>query len=399
MRICRSALRVAAGHPVYLVVYVVFLSLVGVFIVRGTAAPAAQAASPAALRADLVVVDRDGSDASRALAEYLAREHTVLDVPDEAFALQDALATSAADAVIVVPEGFGAACLDAARAGGGLPELRIAYGASTQEAALAEQEARRWVSLLGAAAVLEPDASMADAARLASEAGGQRAATEVLAAPASAGGTASLQAYLNFSTYTLTCSVVVCAGLVLSTMGERRLRSRMLASPVHPRRASAQVLSACAVLTAAVWAFTCAVGLAASGVAGSSAPPAHVALALAAFLVFAAVPLALAFLLAQLGLREEGLNALGNIGGMLMSFLGGAWVPLSMLGEPVRTLSRFSPTSWTADAVGALLSAPSLTAELLGRVAVDVGVTALFAIAIASVAFALARNAPAAAAS
>ena len=104
-------------------------------------------------------------------------------------------------------------------------------------------------------------------------------------------------------------------------------------------------------------------------------------------------------LLAQLGLREEGLNALGNIGGMLMSFLGGAWVPLSMLGEPVRTLSRFSPTSWTADAVGALLSAPSLTAELLGRVAVDVGVTALFAIAIASVAFALARNAPAAAAS
>ena len=44
-------------------------------------------------------------------------------------------------------------------------------------------------------------------------------------------------------------------------------------------------------------------------------------------LVFALVPLALAFALAQLRMSEEGLNALGNIGGMLMSFLGGAWVP------------------------------------------------------------------------
>lgn len=141
MRIFRTALSIALRHPIYLGVYVLFLSAIGSFI-TGSAVyvdEAAETYEPA--RASIAVVDRDGSELSRALRDHLATQNDVVDVSDEPFALQDALATSQANVAVVVPEGFGDALLDAARTGGDLPSIEVAYGGYTQAAALAEQQA------------------------------------------------------------------------------------------------------------------------------------------------------------------------------------------------------------------------------------------------------------------
>ena len=91
-----------------------------------------------------------------------------------------------------------------------------------------------------------------------------------------------------------------------------------------------------------------------------------------------------------LGAREELLNGVGNLLGMLMTFLGGAWMPLSLMGPAVQTVAHFVPTYWVNDAIGKALSS-DLTSAVLGDIACDLGVTVLFAAAIAAVGLALAR--------
>ena len=92
----------------------------------------------------------------------------------------------------------------------------------------------------------------------------------------------------------------------------------------------------------------------------------------------------------SLGAREELLNGVGNLLGLLMTFLGGAWMPLSLMGSAVQTVAHFVPTYWVNDAIGKAL-ASDLTSAVLGDIACDLGVTVLFAAALAAVGLALAR--------
>ena len=84
-------------------------------------------------------------------------------------------------------------------------------------------------------------------------------------------------------------------------------------------------------------------------------------------------------------------NAVGNILGMVLAFLGGAWVPLSLMPEVVATLARFTPVYWYTDALDRCAYLTDPTAEALGAVLGDIGLVALFAAVVFVAAVAAAR--------
>lgn len=389
----RSALRVAWRHPVYLVSYLAILSLMSVLVGRLVADQAAAAPSSyEPVRASVAVVDEDGSDLSRALVSWAGGRFELVET-NGAQEVQDALARSLVDCVLVLPQGFGQELLDAAHTGDDLPNVQATYGADVQTGVLAAQEASQWVSLAGSAAVLEPDAGACAVGELAAQAMGQRADVATLT-NADAGDvrtTAGATTYFNFSAYPIMSSVVVTVGLVLSVFSESEVRRRQGCAPVSPARLDASLLGGCLVLALGAWAWTSVLGLAVFADELSNVPAANLALLLVAQLAISLTPLSLAFMLSRLGLREQGLNAAGNIGGMVLTFLGGAWVPLSLMSEEVRTVAHFVPTYWVSDAVTTLLGASALTASDLARVGTDIGVATLFAVAIAALGLALSR--------
>ncbi len=390
----KAALRVAAAHPFYILIYTFFVSLMGALIalsVAGGTDAGEQAFEPYDAR--VAVVDRDGSELSDALRNYLSDRYDLVDVADEDAELQDAVATGRVDCVFFVPECFGADLLSAARAGDDLPQLQEAYGVSTQASALVGVDAQRWVSLAGASAALNSGAGAERVVELTNSSAAKRANVSIRATEAFGGAVDQLTVFLKFESYAITSSVVVCVGLVLSALGEPELKSRLEAGPQASRTRALSVLSACLVLTLAVCAASSLVGLVALHEAVASLPAWQVALAFGSNFAFALVPLAIAFLLASMGAREEVLNACGNILGMVMSFMGGAWVPLSFMGPAVVAAAHFFPTYWTNSSVDAALSAPSsgLSAAGLGTYLTGMGITVLFAIAITSVGLALAR--------
>lgn len=389
----RSALRVAWRHPVYLVSYLAIVSLMGVLVGRLVADQAAAVPSSyEPVRASVAVVDEDGSDLSRAFASWAGGRFDLVET-DGTQEVQDALARSLVDCVLVLPQGFGQELLDAARAGDDLPNVQATYGTDVQTGVLAAQEASQWASLAGSAAALEPDAGAGAVGELATQTMGERADVATLTSvdAGDARTAAGATTYFNFSAYPIMSSVVVTVGLVLSVFSESEVRRRQGCAPVSPARLDASLLGGCLVLALGAWAWTSVLGLAVFADELSGVPAANLALLLVAQLAISLTPLSLAFALSRLGLREQGLNAAGNIGGMVLTFLGGAWVPLSLMGEEVRTVAHFVPTYWVSDAVTTLLDTGALTASDLARVGTDIGVAALFALAIAALGLALSR--------
>lgn len=202
---------------------------------------------------------------------------------------------------------------------------------------------------------------------------------------------ATLESYFNFGAYAIISSVIVSVGLVFSGMNEPERVRRMDASPVSERQRSLAVFAAAAVLTVCIWLVSSMMGVVGFAGAVAEVGVGRVCLALAATFALACTPLAVGFTLSSLGAREELLNGVGNLLGLLMTFLGGAWMPLSLMGPAVQTAAHFVPTYWVNDAIGKAL-ASDLTSAVLGDIACDLGVTVLFAAAIAAVGLALAYN-------
>ena len=392
----KTALRMALAHPFYLLIYTVFISLMGVFIAASVSWNSSQLTEYKPYDANVIVVDRDDSDLSRALTKHLgSRFELVTGVGDDAYDLADALAKSnsakgSADCVFFIPEGFEDDLVAAARAGESLPKLDVTYGAGTMAAALSSAEASRWISLAGAAAALEPAASDGDVAKAAEHAAAKRAEVQVEQVKVDSTA-ATLESYFNFGAYAIISSVIVSVGLVFSGMNEPERVRRMDAGPVSERQRSLAVFAAAAVLTVCIWFVSSMMGVVGFAGAVAEVGVGRVCLALAATFALACTPLAVGFTLSSLGAREELLNGVGNLLGMLMTFLGGVWMPLSLMGSAVQTVAHFVPTYWVNDAIGKAL-ASDLTSAMLGDIACDLGVTVLFAVAIAAAGLALSRT-------
>lgn len=392
----KTALRMALAHPFYLLIYTVFISLMGVFIAASVSWNSSQLTEYKPYDTNVIVVDRDDSDLSRALTKHLGSGFDlVTGVGDDTYDLADALSKSnsakgSADCVFFIPEGFEDDLVAAARAGEALPKLDVTYGSGTMAAALSSAEASRWISLAGAAAALEPAASNGDVARAAEHAAAKRAEVQIEQVKVDSTAATTLESYFNFGAYAIISSVIVSVGLVFSGMNEPERVRRMDASPVSERQRSLAVFAAAAVLTVCIWLVSSMMGVVGFASAVAEVGVGRVCLALAATFALACTPLAVGFTLSSLGAREELLNGVGNLLGMLMTFLGGAWMPLSLMGSAVQTVAHFVPTFWVNDAIGKAL-ASDLTSAVLGDIACDLGVTALFAVAIAAAGLALAR--------
>lgn len=119
----KTALRMALAHPFYLLIYTVFISLMGVFIAASVSWNSSQLTEYKPYDTNVIVVDRDDSDLSRALTKHLgSRFELVTGIGDDTYDLADALSKSnsakgSADCVFFIPEGFEGDLVAAARAG------------------------------------------------------------------------------------------------------------------------------------------------------------------------------------------------------------------------------------------------------------------------------------------
>lgn len=378
MRVFKYALTVCARHPIYLIIYVGFLSLMGLFMAGGLTF-GGESDDFEATRVPFTVVDRDGGAIAAGLAAFLDGQGEAVEVPDEARALQDAVATGRTNYLLIIPEGYGEAFMEAARSGAEAPDLECVFSFESMQGMLVDTQVTQYLGLLRAAAALAPDASQDAVVARADAAAEAKASVEVAQAPEAAVGADRFVFYLMWSTYPLTAAIVVTVGTIMGAFNRTDVRRRVLVSAESGLAVGLGKAAAGAVVTIGVWAAIMAVGLVAFADAAACLPPATLALALLAELLFALTPLSLGFLLGQLGASEMTSNSVGNIVGMVITFFGGVWVSLSLLPEAVRVVAAFSPVYWLTEALDACVTAGTDSAAALASALPCLGILLLFA--------------------
>lgn len=387
MPVARIAIRLIGEHRVLFVIYVLLLSALGTFA-AGTLGPTTsqyQEATPVA-----AVIDRDDSPLSRAISGRVAEKSDLVVIEDSTAALQDAAARNYASYVLVIPEGYGADLVAAARAGIDAPELECVVSYTSASGSLIDERVRGFAQELYATAAAWPDASEAELAELVE--GAQKTGVAVETANAeTAGLPTTYLVYCQFALYALFGGVASIIGIGLADLRRPAVRQRIGACPVPGGAFDTQIAIAIVVAGVAVWAVNAGVGIALYAEELSQVPVALVALMLTILASLALVGMAFGFLIWQLGVRRELVHAIANITAMIITFLAGTWVPISNMTPAVLAVAQFTPGYWAVSAMQKLVEATSVTGELVGGVLGNVGMVALFALAVTMAGLAVGR--------
>ena len=392
MSIFRTYLKIVARHKVYMIIYLVILNLLGIMMALSAyGRPSSQDTATVSSWSSpkVAVIDRDGSEISRGITDFVDGKGTAVSLDDTEQAIQDATAQDRISYILVIPAGYGAALMNAATTGSAAPALQTVVSYQSSEGTLMDLQVKEYLqSAYGFASTVAT--SQGDVVQLAEDSMERQASTSVVAseaAPVFDGFTF----YCEFSTYTLFAAIVVNIIVLMKTINQRDLRRRVLATPTSSSSRGMQLLCACAITGLVSWAWVCVGGLVIFGQSSLVSSPVQVLIMCTSLLAYAVVVTACGFFLGQLAVSENAANAIANIGGMILSFFGGAWVSMDLLPASIRAAAHFVPSYWCVIAISGAGSLADTSSEAVAPLVADIGVTLLFALVLIAVALAFGR--------
>lgn len=388
MRVFSLAMKVALRYWQYLLIYGVALgciALAGSGAFQTTQSGDFQETAP-----KVAVIDRDNSATSRALSAFALSKGTPVEVEDSTFGLQDAAAKDSASYVLIIPETFEADLREAAKEGVQAPTLENVVSYQNAQGSLANEQVKGYVqTLYGFYAAT--DASAEQVVSWADEVHEDETPVGFVSVD-STGLPKGYVNYASFSAYALFTAVSIFIAVGFAPLRRSDARRRLMAAPVPNGRYGMQLALACALCGLAVWAVLAVVGLAVFDPMGAGASAASIAVVVLAQLTYALMGTAFGFLLLQLGAGTAAANGAGNIVGLVLSFFGGGWGSFDLMGEGMRAVVTFTPFYWATSAMELVCESPDVTSSVMLQAFGYLGVSALFAVAIAVVALAVGRS-------
>ena len=384
----KTSLKIVAAHRIYVLVYLMALSLLG--LNAGAARSEDTSSQVKEATASVAVIDRDGSTVSRGVKDYVESVGKVQPLEDSRQAIQDATAQNRISYILIIPAGYGQRLQEAARQGTEPPRMDTVIGYESAAGSLMNARTDSYLGqVTGYLSTLTDDPARAVA--LAKEtmnhsAPAKRIAQDATPLPH------GFVVYAMFSFYPIMAFAIVTISTLMTSLGRRSVHSRLTAAPVSGRSRSLGTIGACLMIGLVGWLWIFGLGVAnlGTGAVTTSAPLLGVVgVALGAYML---VAVSLGFLLGQAGLGHNAASAVANIGGLAMSFLSGAWVPTEWLPDAVVQASKFTPGYWAAQAISGAYTADSMSAAVIRPLLVDCGICTLFAVAVFAVAMAVGRT-------
>lgn len=382
----KTYMRILLAHRIYIIIYLVIISITGIAIGLSMASGSSQHFTATSSR--VAIIDHDDSKLSRALSAHVAKDNTLVPLAGDKKSVQDALAQDAVTYLLVIPKGWGHDLMVAAGDKDTTPALEASVSYRSGEGFLVDQEVKSYVQGLYGSASLE--GSQGDVVRTTDESWDKSIGVSTIGQRATPLPSSLLSAAL-FSSYPIFASVTVCIALLMKALNARALHGRRVASPQSPRERNVALVAACVCLALIAWAWNFGLQVTLLGRDAIARSPEQLGIVGLALLAYSLVSASVGFLVGQLGVSENAANAVANIFGMMLSALGGAWADLSLLPDALVAVAHFTPFYWAYRAIeGASAMRVVSTSSVLPLVGC-VGVCTLFGIAILLVGIALGR--------
>jgi ABC-2 type transport system permease protein len=340
--------------------------------------------------ANVAVVDHDGSELSKALASRVYAGNDKVRIGNGKRAAQDAMARDYVSYLLVIPKGWGEGLVAAAKAGKKAPALSSSVSFSSGKGRLVELTASSYSNMLYnmAATLGGRQEDVVSAANGAWKGNVSVSVVKSKATPLPS----SLRVAAEFSSYSIFASVTVVIAVLMQSLNKPEVARRRAASSQPARTRSASLLAACLTIALVAWAWNFGLQVLFLGQDATAHEPAQLALVGAAELSYSLFSAAVGFLIGQIGFSENASNAVANIFGMAFSFLGGAWTGLSLLPDSLIAIAHFTPAYWTTLAIEGASNMETVASAAVGSLLADVGICALFGIAVLLVGLVVGRD-------
>lgn len=284
---------------------------------------------------NFAMFDQDQSELSQGLTDYLSGQNTLVDLKDEAEAIQDEIYNRNIHCVLRIQNGFG----EAAAGGKGAEMIEITAVPGTVYGEAFTQTIQGYMSVLSS--YLQGGFAEGEAIKRTKEA--MKLSTSVSLAE---GGNDSAYSMLYyFFKYLAYIYIVICIealGPVLITFRKKEVQERMISSPYPVGRSSLEQYAGMITLGVILVVIHVLMLLSLRMPLFSF----HGMLFLLNELSYLAVSMGIVFLIGQVVTGTTILSMIANVVGLGSSFLGGVFVPLEMMGDQVVAAAHVLPSYW-----------------------------------------------------
>lgn len=341
-----------------------------------------QAAGFSAEKPRVAVFNDDGSALSKGLAAYLGQNATLVTLPDNQTALQDALFYRNVVYIVRIPAGFTQSFLS-----GGNARLDKTAVPASADGAQMDFLINRYLSLASLYSRSLPNASTDEIAS--SVAGDLKHQTTVRIADTTPVPNDSLFRFFNALAYSIMAIMIIGIGSIMMVFRNDDLKKRNTCAPVKSIVFNLQLVLGSLGFGLLLWAVMAAAAFAFYGL--GLLQPAGLLLLLNS-LVFTLCCLCVALIAGFFIKNHNVMNATANVLSLGLSFISGVFVPQWLLGDGVRRAASFTPVYWYVRAANELQNLSSFSVAALRPYTNCLFIQLGFAAALLAVALVLARQ-------
>lgn len=283
----------------------------------------------------IAVIDRDGSELSKALTAYLNEKHELVDAVDNTEKLQDALFYRDVEYILFISDGFEKNIVNSSN-NSLLENVKLPNSVS---GIYIDNQIERYVSTVKAylnagydipdiIALTETDLHLSTTIET---------YTEQSDIPAESG------YYFQYLAYILMAVIISALGPVLIAFNGKDLAKRIESSSLTLRERNIQIALGCLFLSLFIWIIFIIIAIL---IYGNEVFSVVGALRILNIFAYLAVSVGIAFLLGQFMKTTSALGAVNNAVSLGMSFLCGIFVQQNLLGPGVLSIAKFFPAYW-----------------------------------------------------
>ena len=384
MQVFKAYFKVMRGSAVSLAISLsIFLGLAVLF---SFVAPKAAVGGFEPTRTPVAVINRDGdAELAQGLADYLARTNRLVPYPDDEESLQDALFYRKVEYIAIIPSGFSNAFMSGEECA--IRKVIVPDSTSSHYVDMSIDRFLNTVRLHRMYGTEESQVKLVEAAM--ADLAIDTTVTQKSFGDAN-GYRQPYSYYYAYCAYALLAMIMTGVSSIMIVFNKHDLCLRNLCAPLPKRDMSLQLAAGHGVSALGCWGILVLGSLVMHG--KSLLRSGLVGLYSLNTLVFAVVCASMGFLVGN-SVKSSGAQAGAiNVITMGMSFLGGVFVPQSIMSKSVLAVAKFVPSYWFIRANDAIGELSKFTVDSLRPIYGNILIQLGFAIAIFSVTLLLSKE-------
>lgn len=337
---------------------------------------------------DIVWVDHDQSEASNALKSYMQDIAEIKDVGDTKKDHEDALFYGFVSFIVEVPKGFE----DNLLAG---KDTNIACTSRPDEvnASMLEMKIESYLSTMHIYHESDPALKVSQLNEKARQSVDTKLDTSMRSNEELNISQTLRSGFFNYASYIFMALTMLSVGLIMTTIFKSNLQKRDLVSPISSNKRNFSLFVANILFGSALWAVFMVVIMFLPNSDMWTLQGFFYGLNLYIYgMLCVSVGFLFSCLLSNKAHVGQALNGLTNIVSLGSAFLGGAFVPQSLISESILTISHFIPTYWYVKTNDTLANLNDFNGQQFYDILSYMGIEVLFLIACFMIALLIMRN-------